>query len=84
MKALKYICLVVAILAVIFAAGYLGVWVMLIGGIVQLIEAVRADPVHSLGVAVGIARILGAGFVGVLTFWVGALIVGAIAIFSSD
>lgn len=43
---------------------YVGLWLMLIGGIVQVIEAVKATPVDSWGVAVGAVRFLFAGAAG--------------------
>jgi len=83
MRTFKIIALVIGILAVIFLAGYLGIWVMLVGGIVQIIEAAGVSPVDALGVAIGIVRVLGAGFVGLLIFWLGTLVIGGIAIFSN-
>jgi len=49
---------------------YLGVWLCFIGGIVQVIEAVKADPVSSFGIAFGIVRVMAAGIVGWLFFFV--------------
>jgi hypothetical protein len=43
---------------------YVGVWLCFILGIVQVIDSVKATPVESLGVAVGIARIMGAAVIG--------------------
>ena len=43
---------------------YVGVWVMFIGGIVQLIDAVKATPVDALHTACGIARIIFSGLTG--------------------
>ena len=37
---------------------YAGLWIMFIGGIVQLVEAVKLTPINSIGVAFGIAKIL--------------------------
>jgi len=71
--------------ALIIVAGvllglYLGLWVCLIGGIVQLVEACKADPVSSLGIAFGIVRILIASVVG----WVTVVVVGFVgAVFCS-
>lgn len=49
---------------------FLGVWVMLIGGVVQAIEGVKATPVESLDVALGVFRVIFAGAVG----WLSAII----------
>ncbi|BDU72333.1 hypothetical protein [Mesoterricola silvestris] len=43
---------------------YLGVYVCLIGGIVQIIEAVKQTPVPTLDVAWGIVRVLLSSLVG--------------------
>ncbi len=57
---------------------YLGVWVCFIGGIVQVVEAVKATPVEALGIALGLLRVACSSFVGWLTgllvFSVGATI----------
>jgi len=49
---------------------YLGLWVMLVGGIVQIVEAFKATPVEALGIAIGLVRMLGASLVGWGTFWI--------------
>ena len=58
---------------------YLGFWVMLIGGIVQIAEAVKENPVSGIDIAIGAVRIFGAGFVGWATFMVVAFITWAFA-----
>jgi uncharacterized metal-binding protein len=77
MKVLRYALLAVLVLGAIAAALYVGVWLMLIGGIVQVVEAVKTTPVPAMEIAVGAVRVLGAAFVGVLTFWAG---VGLVAL----
>ena len=47
---------------------YLGLWVCFIGGIVQLIEAIKIAPVNAMGIALGIARIVSSSVVGWLSF----------------
>ena len=54
----------------IVAGLYVGGYLCFICGIVQVIEAVKADPVHTWGVAWGIGRIMVAGLVG----WLSAFI----------
>jgi uncharacterized membrane protein len=67
----------IALIAVGIAAGlYLGVWLCFIGGIIQFIDAVKADPVSSSGVAWGIARVVFASAVG----WICAVIPSCIGI----
>jgi hypothetical protein len=43
---------------------YAGLWWAFIGGIVQVIEAVKATPVDALAVGVGSARVVFAAFIG--------------------
>lgn len=50
---------------------YLGLWVMFIGGIVQIVEAVKIDPVSSWGIAYGLCRVFFAGFVGWVSVAIG-------------
>lgn len=45
---------------------YVGVWLCLIGGIVQIIQSVQGT-VDAWGVAIGIARVLCTGLAGTLT-----------------
>ncbi len=60
---------IVLMVAGIILAIYMGVWVMLIGGIVAIVEAVKATPVSAHGIAWGICRVVFAGVVGGLSFW---------------
>ena len=58
---------------IIFGCGillslYLGIWLCFVGGIIQFVEAVKMDPVSSFGIAVGILKVMAAGFVGSITF----------------
>jgi hypothetical protein len=58
---------IILIFAGIALGLYVGVWLMFIGGVVQVIEAIKATPVEAMGIAVGALRVLAAGVVGVLT-----------------
>ena len=49
---------------------YVGVWHCFIGGIVDVIQQIRAEELKALSVAIGIAKILFAGAAG----WLSALI----------
>ena len=49
---------------------YLGIWVMFIGGIVQAVNALKAQPIESLYLAIGIVRI----FLAVGVGWASALL----------
>lgn len=45
----------------IFLAVYVGLWVMFVGGIVQIVGSITAVPINALGIAVGLLRVLGTG-----------------------
>jgi hypothetical protein len=51
------------IVAGIILGLYLGLWLCLVGGIIQIIEACKATPIVSSGVAVGILRFFCTSFV---------------------
>ena len=55
-------------LGAIFLGVYLGGWILFIGGIVQVIEAIKIVPVDAMGIAVGIFKIWVSGLVGWLSF----------------
>jgi len=50
-----------------------GIWWAFIGGIIQLIEAVKAPELEAAQVAFGVARIFFAGLIGWITFVVGMI-----------
>lgn len=54
----------VMVLAGIGLGVYVGVWVCFVGGIVDVIEQVRAEDMSAVAVAWGIAKVLFAGFFG--------------------
>lgn len=45
------------ILLGLLLGAYVGVWVMFIGGIVQIIEAIKTTPVEAMDIAIGSARV---------------------------
>jgi len=45
---------------------------------VQVVEAIKVDPINLFSVAVGAARVLMTSFVGVITFWITSFISGLI------
>lgn len=49
---------------------YVGIWWSFIGGIVDITNEVKAVDVNSLNVAIGVAKIVFAGFAG----WVSAMV----------
>ena len=63
------------IVLAIFLGLYVGVWLMFVGGIVQIINSFPhvtglgvAIPVNALGIAIGIVKIFSASVVGFLSF----------------
>jgi len=49
---------IILIIVAILGGLWLGLWVCFIGGLVQIAEAVKADPVSSWGIAFGATRIV--------------------------
>jgi len=46
---------------------YVGGWLCLIGGIIQIVEAIQVSPIVGLEIGIGVARILAAGVAGVFS-----------------
>ena len=46
---------------------YVGIWLCFIGGIIQVIEAIRAENLIAMDVAFGVARIFFAGLCGTIS-----------------
>jgi uncharacterized membrane protein len=61
---------IVLIIAGIALGLYLGVWVMFIGGIVDIIDQIKSPELSAMAVAWGVVKIVFAGFIG----WLVALI----------
>jgi len=55
---MKTVFILIMIVLLICAMLYTSLWLMLIGGIVQIVDAVKATPTDSLGIAIGIVRVL--------------------------
>ncbi len=68
---------VLIIIAGILLGLWFGLWVCFIGGIVQIVESCKADPVSALGIAFGIVRILISSVVG----WFTVIVVSIIGAF---
>lgn len=71
---MKQILGIVLIIGGGFLALYIGGWVFFVGGIVDVIEQIRAPELEAVAVAVGIAKVIFAGFTGVAIFVVSLLI----------
>lgn len=79
MKIAKYILGGAIIAAGIAYSIYLGVWIMLIGGIIQIVNAVQASPIVGSEIAFGIAKIVFcelAAAIAYVSIIVGGLILG--------
>jgi uncharacterized membrane protein len=70
------------ILAGIALGLYVGIWLCFIGGIVDVINAIKTTPVPALQVAVGVAKVIFSGFLGQLSFWLSAVV--GLAFIQSD
>lgn len=72
---MKVILGILLIIAGVALGLYVGFWLMFIGGIIQFVDAVKADPAEASGVAWGVVKIFlgGAGglLAGFLTILVG-------------
>ena len=57
------------ILAGIVLGFYVGGWLMFVGGIIQVIEALKATPIDSFEVAVGALKFVCSSAVGIVCSW---------------
>jgi uncharacterized BrkB/YihY/UPF0761 family membrane protein len=73
---LRIIIIVFLSALAIFLGIYVGIYLMFIGGIVQIIDAVQATPVEGAGIAWGVLRIVFAGAAGWLSFILGFVLAG--------
>lgn len=71
------------IAASVFVGLYVGIWLMLVGGIIQVIHALQVSPVDAYGVAWGIVRIVLAAVTGVISFWA-SIGIGTLFLSSAD
>lgn len=69
-KAFEIVAFVVFTLASIYVGGYL----MFFGGIVQMIESAKVDPMNVSEFAIGLLKFMFGGFVGYIIFMVGLLV----------
>ncbi|WP_311078097.1 hypothetical protein [Paenibacillus polymyxa] len=71
---MKKIFSIVFFLLGIMSAVYVGFYIMFVGGMVGLIDAVRATTVNSYIITINIVKILFAGFVGYSIFYISTFI----------
>jgi len=55
---------ILLILSGIILGLYVGIWLMVVGGIIQVVEAFQVDPVNSVGIAWGVVRVFFASIAG--------------------
>lgn len=55
------LAVIIAVTSIILAL-YLGIWVMFIGGVIQIIEGAKADPINSGMIAKGLLKFLFCSF----------------------
>jgi len=73
---------VLMILGGIALGAYVGVWLCFIGGIVDVIEQIRAEELEAMAIAIGIAKVIFAGAAGWLSAFI--LIIPGAALVNSD
>ena len=68
---------VIGLLVIVAGAAlgiYVGGWLCFVGGIVQVIETIKAPEIEAIGIALGIVRIVCAAFLGWVSFMICAVI----------
>lgn len=73
MKALISIVGILVIIIGWILAGYVGIWIMLIGGLTQIVESSQMEPVNGVGMAVGLVKVLLCE-TGMIIGWIGTII----------
>ncbi len=63
----RHILGILLIICGIGIAGYIGIWWCFIGGIVQIIEQIRAPNLSAILVAIGVLKVFAAGFCGIVS-----------------
>lgn len=64
----------IIIAASAIGGGWLGIWIMFVGGIVDIVDAIKAVDTDSMTVAIGMAKIVFAAPIGWGVFALGAFI----------
>jgi len=74
----KVISAIIVFLLGLALAIYLGIFFCFIGGITQVIEGIKVNPVDSLAIVIGIVKVLSTSIVGFGTFVFSSFIAGII------
>jgi hypothetical protein len=67
-----FIGILLVVLGVIFGL-YIGVWILFVGGVVQISESMQSNPMQSYGIAMGFLKIIFASFVGLICGFMGII-----------
>lgn len=68
---MKSLLAILMIIAGIVLGIYVGLWLCFVGGIIQLVDAIKAAPnVEGMQIAWGVVRIVFAGFAGMVSAFV--------------
>lgn len=60
----KLIIGLILIVCGIVLGAYVGIWICFVGGIIDVINEIRADELSAVVVAIGVAKVLFANFIG--------------------
>lgn len=74
----KVLAALIAVVGIAFAV-YVGLWIMFVGGISQIIDAVQEDPIEGGEVAWGIARVVFASAATAFVMWVSLAVAALVA-----
>lgn len=68
---MKAVLGIILILASIVGGLYVGLWLCFVGGIVQVIEAIKATPVEAMDIGIGLLRVASSAIAGWGSFFIG-------------
>lgn len=74
MKTVMFVIGVILFIVAIAAGFYVGFWVMFVGGIMDIINAIKAPVTEASAIGWGVLKMIFASGVGAITFWIGAAI----------
>ena len=84
MKAIRYSLMIIMILITIALTAYIGLYLLLFNGIMQVVNAVKMTPISFSEILLGTASILGSCLISLIIFWVGMVFVAAAHKFTKD
>lgn len=84
MKIVLGLLAIALFLAAVGGGLYVAIWLCLVGGIVDILEQIKAESIDSMVVAGGIAKIFLTSVAGWATFFFGAIIAGFVGAIASE